>query len=86
MTFASIEEGENATRRRDGLPELRFEWDAVGAIIARFDAGRQSDLANVVYARSWRLHDQTTYRQDYTAMISQAGELLRPVDLVRRLH
>ncbi|PZX14500.1 chromosome partitioning protein [Palleronia aestuarii] len=71
-TFASIEDGENAARRRDNLPEMRFEWDAVRAIITRFDAGQQTDLANVVQAYFGDL--MTAYRQEYTAMIGQAGE------------
>ncbi|MEM9249228.1 MAG: AAA family ATPase [Pseudomonadota bacterium] len=71
-TFASIEEGENAARRRAGLPEMKFEWDAVRALITRFDAGQQTDLANVVQAYFGDF--MTTYRQDYTAMVGQAGE------------
>ena len=71
-TFASIEDGENAVRRRDGLPEIQFEWDAVRAIITRFDAGQQMDLANVIQAYFSDL--MTTYRQEYTAMVGQAAE------------
>lgn len=71
-TFASIEEGENAARRREGLPEMKFEWDAVRAIITRFDAGQQTDLANVIQAYFGDF--MTAYRQELTAMIGQAGE------------
>ena len=71
-TFASVEEGENAARRRDGLPEVKFEWDAVRALITRFDAGQQTDLANVIQAYFGDF--MTTYRQDLTAMVGQAGE------------
>ncbi|WP_420837222.1 AAA family ATPase [Chachezhania antarctica] len=71
-TFASIEEGENRMRRSDGLPEMRFEWDAVRALITRFDAAQQSDLANVIQAYFGDF--MTTYRQDVTAMVGQAGE------------
>ncbi len=71
-TFASIEEGENAARRRAGLPEMKFEWDVVRAIITRFDASQQTDLANVIQAY---FGDMTNaYRQEYTAMVGQAGE------------
>lgn len=71
-TFASIEEGENAARRREGLPEMKFEWDVVRAIITRFDASQQTDLANVIQAY---FGDMTnTYRQEFTAMVGQAGE------------
>lgn len=71
-TFASIEEGENAARRREGLPEMKFEWDVVRAVITRFDASQQTDLANVIQAY---FGDMTnTYRQEFTAMVGQAGE------------
>ena len=71
-TFASIEEGENRARRQGGLPEMRFEWDAVRALITRFDAGQQTDLANVIQAYFGDF--MTTYRQEVTAMVGQAGE------------
>lgn len=71
-TFSSIEEGENRIRRADGLPEMRFEWDAVRALITRFDASQQTDLANVVQAYFGDF--MTTYRQEVTAMVGQAGE------------
>ena len=71
-TFASIEEGENAARRQAGLPEQRFEWDVVRAIVTRYDAGQQADLANVIQAY---LGDfMTAYRQEFTALVGQAGE------------
>ncbi|WP_339114781.1 AAA family ATPase [Thioclava sp. GXIMD2076] len=71
-TFASIEDGENRMRRADGLPEIGFEWDAVRAIVTRFDAAQQTDLANVVQAYFGDF--MTTYRQEVTAMVGQAGE------------
>ena len=71
-TFASIEDGENALRRRQGLPEMKFEWDAVRAIVTRFDASQQTDLANVIQAYFGDF--MTTYRQEMTAMVGQAGE------------
>ncbi|PVA09088.1 ATPase [Pelagivirga sediminicola] len=71
-TFASVEEGENAVRRRDGLPEIGFQWDAVRALITRFDANQQTDLANVIQAYFGDF--MTTYRQELTAMVGQAGE------------
>ncbi len=71
-TFASIEDGENTVRRQNGLPEMKFEWDAVRAIITRFDAGQQTDLANVIQAYFGDF--MTTYRQEMTAMVGQAGE------------
>ncbi|MEP5761542.1 MAG: AAA family ATPase [Litoreibacter sp.] len=71
-TFASIEDGENANLRRAGLSEMQFEWDAVRTIITRFDASQQTDLANVIQAYFGDL--MTTFRQDVTAMVGQAGE------------
>ncbi|MGO4915899.1 AAA family ATPase [Pseudogemmobacter sp. W21_MBD1_M6] len=71
-TFASIEEGENSGRRMAGLPEMKFEWDVVRALITRFDANQQTDLANVIQAY---LGDfMNAYRQDFTALVGQAGE------------
>ncbi len=71
-TFASIEDGENAALRAAGLPEMKFEWDVVRAIITRFDASQQTDMANVIQAY---LGDfMNAYRQDYTALVGQAGE------------
>ncbi|KNG92243.1 AAA family ATPase [Pseudaestuariivita atlantica] len=71
-TFASIEEGENAQRRAAGLPEMKFEWDVVRAVITRFDASQQTDLANVIQAYFGDF--MNAYRQDYTALVGQAGE------------
>ncbi|WP_323764778.1 AAA family ATPase [Marinovum sp.] len=71
-TFASIEEGENGARRRSGLPEMKFEWDVVRAVITRFDAAQQTDLANVIQAYFGDM--MNAYRQEYTALVGQAGE------------
>jgi len=71
-TFASIEDGENTARRRDNLPEMKFEWDAVRALVTRFDASQQTDLANVIQAYFGDF--MATYRQEMTAMVGQAGE------------
>ena len=51
---------------------MRFEWDAVRAIVTRFDAAQQTDLANVIQAYFGDF--MTTYRQELTAMVGQAGE------------
>ncbi len=71
-TFASIEDGENAALRAAGLPEMKFEWDVVRAIITRFDAAQQTDLANVIQAYFGDF--MNAYRQDLTALVGQAGE------------
>ena len=71
-TFASIEDGENSQRRALGLDEIKFEWDVVRAVITRFDASQQTDLANVIQAYFGDF--MTAYRQEYTALVGQAGE------------
>ena len=71
-TFASIEDGENAALRAAGLPEINFEWDVVRAIVTRFDASQQTDMANVIQAYFGDF--MNAYRQDYTALVGQAGE------------
>jgi chromosome partitioning protein len=71
-TFASIEEGENVAARALGRPELVFEWDAVRTVITRFDASQQSELAAFMQAYLGRA--MAPQRQDFTALIGQAGE------------
>ena len=71
-TFASIEEGENMAARALGREELAFEWDAVQAVITRFDAGQQTEMASLMQAYMGRT--LSPFRQDYTALIGQAGE------------
>jgi chromosome partitioning protein len=71
-TFASIEEGDNAARRAAGLPEQRFEWDAVRTVLTRYDAGQQADLANVIQAYFGEM--MAPHRQEFTALVGQAGE------------
>jgi len=71
-TFSSIEEGENAAARALGQPELKFEWDAAAAIITRYDAAQQAEMATLI--QGWMGGMMTPYRQDFTALIGQAGE------------
>ncbi len=71
-TFASIEDGENDANRALGLPEVRFEWDAVRAVITRYDPSQQADLANVIQAYIGEF--TTAHRQEFTALVGQAGE------------
>ncbi|MEP1202174.1 AAA family ATPase [Tateyamaria sp.] len=71
-TFSSIEEGENSAARALGRPEIGFEWDAVQTIITRFDASQQTELASLMQAYMGRT--LSPYRQDFTALIGQAGE------------
>ena len=71
-TFRSIEDGENIAARALGRPEMAFEWDAVRAVITRYDGGQQSELASLMQAYLGRT--LSPHRQDFTALIGQAGE------------
>ena len=71
-TFRSIEDGENAAARALGREEMRFEWDAVQAVLTRFDGAQQAEMAALMQAYMGRV--LSPYRQDFTALIGQAGE------------
>jgi len=71
-TFSSIEDGENMSARALGLEEMAFEWDAVQAIITRFDAGQQTEMASLMQTYMGRT--LSPFKQDFTALIGQAGE------------
>lgn len=71
-TFQSIEDGENTAARALGRPEIHFEWDAVRTVVTRFDSAQQGELASLMQAYLGRF--MSPFRQDYTALIGQAGE------------
>lgn len=71
-TFASIEDGENIAARALGRAELAFEWDAVRAVITRYDGMQQAELAGLMQAYLGRTLSPA--RQGFTALIGQAGE------------
>ena len=71
-TFASIEDGENLAARALGRPEMAFEWDAVQAVVTRYDAAQQAELAGLMQAYLGRT--LAPHRQDFTALVGQAGE------------
>jgi len=71
-TFQSIEEGENMAARALGRPGLSFEWDAVRAVVTRYDGAQQAELAALMQA--YLGQTLSPHRQDYTALIGQAGE------------
>ena len=71
-TFASIEEGENMAARALGREEMAFEWEAVQALVTRYDGAQQAELAGLMQAYLGRT--LAASRQDYTALIGQAGE------------
>jgi chromosome partitioning protein len=49
-TFSSIEETENMAARALGLEETRFEWDAVRAVLTRYDGTQQAEMAALMQA------------------------------------
>ena len=55
-----------------GRDEIHFEWDAVRTVVTRFDSAQQGDLAGLMQAYLGRF--MAPFRQDYTALIGQAGE------------
>jgi chromosome partitioning protein len=71
-TFASIEEGENVAARALGRPETAFQWDAVRAVVTRFDAGQQGEMAALMGAHLGGV--LSPHRQGLTALVGQAGE------------
>jgi chromosome partitioning protein len=71
-TFSSIEQGENTAARALGRPEMAFEWDAVRAVLTRYDSGQQAELASLMQA--YLGQTLSPHRQDFTALIGQAGE------------
>ena len=76
-TFASIEDGENRANRALGLGDVKFEWDAVKAVITRYDPGQQADLANVIQAYFGEF--TMAHRQEFTALVGQAGEQINGI-------
>jgi chromosome partitioning protein len=71
-TFASIEDGENVAARALGRPGMAFEWDAVRAVITRYDGAQQAEMAALIQAYMGRM--LSPHRQDFTALIGQTGE------------
>ena len=76
-TFGSIEDGENLAARALGREELSFEWDAVRAVITRYDGTQQAELAGLMQAYLGPV--LSPHRQDFTALIGQAGEQVQGI-------
>lgn len=76
-TFQSIEEGENLAARALGRPEMAFQWDAVRAIVTRYDGSQQAEMAGLMQA--WLGKVLSPHRQDFTALIGQAGESVKGI-------
>jgi chromosome partitioning protein len=71
-TFASIEEAETMAARALGREGMAFEWDAVRALITRYDGAQQAEMAGLM--QSYLGPTLSPHRQDFTALIGQAGE------------
>lgn len=76
-TFASIEEGENMAARALGRDGVHFEWDAVRAVVTRYDGAQQAELAALMQA--YLGPTLSPHRQDFTALIGQAGETVNGI-------
>jgi chromosome partitioning protein len=76
-TFQSIETGENAAARALGRREIRFEWDAVRAVVTRYDANQQAEMAGLMQA--YLGGTLSPWRQEMTALVGQSGEQARGI-------
>lgn len=76
-TFNSIEEGENLAARALGRDEMAFSWDAVRAVVTRYDGSQQAELAGLMQAYLGRT--LSPHRQDFTALIGQASEQVQGI-------
>ena len=76
-TFGSIEEAENMAARALGREGLNFEWDAVRAVVTRYDGAQQAELAALM--QSYLGTTLSPHRQDFTALIGQAGEQVQGI-------
>lgn len=76
-TFGSIEEAENMAARALGRAGLAFEWDAVRAVVTRYDGTQQAELAALMQA--YLGQTLSPHRQDFTALIGQAGEQVQGI-------
>lgn len=71
-TFHSIEDSENLAARALGQDGMAFQWDAVRAVITRYDGAQQAELASLM--QTYLGEALSPHRQGFTALIGQAGE------------
>ena len=76
-TFQSIEDSENIAARALGREGLAFEWDAVRAVVTRYDGAQQAELAALMQA--YLGPTLSPHRQDFTALVGQAGEQVQGI-------
>ena len=56
---------------------MAFSWDAVRAVVTRFDSTQQAELAALMQA--YLGPTLSPHRQDFTALIGQAGEQVQGI-------
>ena len=76
-TFSSIENAENLAARALGREEMAFQWDAVRAVVTRYDGTQQAEMAALMQA--YLGPTLSPHRQDFTALIGQAGEQVQGI-------
>jgi chromosome partitioning protein len=76
-TFQSIEDGENLAARALGQPEMAFKWDAIRAIVTRYDGTHQAEIASLMQAYLGKY--LSPHRQDFTALIGQTSEQVQGI-------
>ena len=60
-----------------GREGLAFQWDAVRAVVTRYDGSQQAELAALMQA--YLGQTLSPHRQDFTALIGQAGEQVQGI-------
>ncbi|MDO6586849.1 AAA family ATPase [Salipiger sp. 1_MG-2023] len=76
-TFGSIESAENMAARALGRDGISFQWDAVRAVVTRYDDSQQAELAALMQA--YLGQTLSPHRQHFTALIGQAGEQVQGI-------
>jgi len=76
-TFGSIEEAENIAARALGRDGINFEWDAVRAVVTRYDGTQQAELAALI--QTYLGPVLSPHRQNFTALIGQTGEQVQGI-------
>ena len=76
-TFNSIEEGENLAARALGREEMSYSWDAVRAVVTRYDGSQQAELAGLMQAYLGKT--LPPHHQDFTALTGQTGEQVQGI-------
>ena len=66
-TFSLIENSENITALALGCGALHFEWDVIRAVMTRYDADQQAEMATLIQVHLGP--SLSPHRQDFTALI-----------------